>query len=76
MGPAPWRGGGASFRLEDVISIFANGAGDSLCIDTAARHPEKAGLVWWHEEPGKPDSGQDVWAVMDAWFAMFVEGAE
>lgn len=72
----PGEKAGLPFRLEDVISIFANGAGDSLCIDTAARQPEKAGLVWWHEEPGKPDIRQDVWAVMDTWFGMFVEGAE
>jgi hypothetical protein len=45
----PGEEAGLPFRLEDVISIFANGAGDSLCIDTATRQPETAELAWRHE---------------------------
>jgi hypothetical protein len=51
----PGEEAGLPFGLEDVIPIFANGVGDSLYIDTAARQPEKAGRT------RSPDSGQNVW---------------
>jgi hypothetical protein len=45
----PGEEAGLPFRLEDVISIFANAAGDPLCIDTATRQPETAGIAWRYE---------------------------
>ncbi len=62
------------FRLEAVLTFFGNGSGDYLCVDTD--RAEEPGVVWWHEQPRRPDVHQDFWAVLDAWFSIFTEGAE
>lgn len=71
---APQDIGRLPFQLDRVLACFANGSGDYLCLDTI--RADKPGVVWWHENPTKPAVKQDFWAVMDAWFSIFTEGAE
>ena len=63
------------FRLNDALAVFANGAGDYLCADAGQPGHDKA-ILWWHEEPDKPDVGEDFWAVMDGWVAGQVEDVD
>ena len=64
------------FHLQDVLEVFPNGAGDYLCIDLRSRSQDKNALVFWHEEPGNPEMGQDFFSVMNAWIQIFVERAD
>jgi hypothetical protein len=36
---------------------------------------EASALIWWHEEPTKPDF-VDFWPVLDAWIGIFFENAD
>lgn len=61
----------ASFA-EGWITVFSNGGGDFVAIDSNASD-DSEGLVWWHEEPMAPEFGVDIFEVMDAWMAIFLE---
>lgn len=60
-----------------VRTVFHNGSGDWLCVDSseAASGGNLAGWLWWHERPAELEP-VDFWAVMNAWFEMFVEEAD
>jgi hypothetical protein len=57
-----------SINMETLLTVFTNGAGGYLCIDTdmESNHTEKPqSIIWWDDEP--PDLGVDFWQVLDAW---------
>lgn len=54
------------------ITVFSNGGGDYVAVEEG-RLEDAAGLIWWHESPETPERGIDIFAVMDAWMAMFLE---
>ncbi|TDF81474.1 hypothetical protein E1573_16950 [Pseudomonas sp. H9] len=56
---------------ENWIAVFSNGAGDYVAVD--AKVEESGGLIWWHEEPKAPEFGVDIFEVMNAWMAIFLE---
>ncbi|MBN3797820.1 SMI1/KNR4 family protein [Burkholderia sp. Ac-20392] len=60
-----------------VRAVFHNGSGDWLCVDSSdgagSRNP--AGRLWWHERPTELEP-VDFWAVMNAWFEIFVDEAD
>ncbi|WP_175779390.1 SMI1/KNR4 family protein [Burkholderia anthina] len=60
-----------------VRTIFQNGSGDCLCLDLrdSAGDGSAAGRLWWHEHPAELEP-VDFWAVMNAWFEIFVEEAD
>ncbi|OXJ32033.1 SMI1/KNR4 family protein [Burkholderia sp. HI2714] len=60
-----------------VRTVFHNGSGDWLCVDSSegAGGSNPAGRLWWHERPTELER-VDFWAVMNAWFEIFVEEAD
>ncbi|MHA7116889.1 SMI1/KNR4 family protein [Pseudomonas promysalinigenes] len=54
------------------ITVFSNGAGDYVAVD-AAKRGDTEGLIWWHEHPMVPELDVDVFEVMNAWMAIFLE---
>ncbi|MFP3502613.1 SMI1/KNR4 family protein [Burkholderia sp. SIMBA_062] len=60
-----------------VWTVFQNGSGDYLCLDLrdSAGDGSAAGRLWWHENPTELEP-VDFWAVMNAWFEIFVEEAD
>lgn len=60
-----------------VRAVFHNGSGDWLCVDSneGAGGGNPAGWLWWHENPTELEP-VDFWAVMNAWFEIFVEEAD
>jgi hypothetical protein len=62
--------------IAKVAAVFHNGAGDYLCLNFGdSRAPEASGLIWWHEDPAKPEP-VDFWGVLDAWVGIFLEEAD
>lgn len=57
---------------ENWIAVFSNGGGDFIAVD-ANHQDDTEGLIWWHEDPMAPEKGVDIFQVMDAWMAMFLE---
>ena len=57
------------FRLDQVLTVFGNGGGDLIGLDFGSGTPEEYALVWWHEEPMEPDTGQNFWALLDGWIS-------
>lgn len=57
---------------ESWITIFSNGGGDFVAIDSNATHGSE-GLIWWHEDPMAPENEVNIFEVMDAWMAIFLE---
>jgi hypothetical protein len=56
------------FRIDDVVIVFGNGGGDSLCLDLGlGAAAEDHALVYWHEDPFEPNLDQNFWALMDGW---------
>lgn len=55
------------------ITVFSNGGGDFVAIDTVAEKASE-GLIWWHENPTTPEYGVDIFEIMDAWMTVFLEG--
>ncbi len=66
------------FRLNQVVTVFSNGAGDYIGLDLGQKPAavESHALVWWHEEPLQPDVAQDFWALMDAWISGQMEDVD
>ncbi len=60
-----------------VRTVFHNGSGDWLCIDSSegADDGNPMGWIAWHERPTELEH-VDFWAVMNAWFEIFVEDAD
>ncbi|KER72810.1 hypothetical protein HR51_09440 [Burkholderia cepacia] len=60
-----------------VRAVFHNGSGDWLCIDSSegADDGNPMGWIAWHERPTELEH-VDFWAVMNAWFEIFVEDAD
>ncbi|MBN3771340.1 SMI1/KNR4 family protein [Burkholderia sp. Se-20378] len=60
-----------------VRAVFHNGGGDWLCVDSSdgAGSCNPAGRLWWHERPTELEP-VDCWAVMNAWFEIFVDEAD
>ncbi|WP_261316243.1 SMI1/KNR4 family protein [Burkholderia dolosa] len=60
-----------------VWTVFQNGGGDYLCLDLrdSAGDGSAAGRIWWHDNPAELEP-VDFWAVMNAWFEIFVEDAD
>ncbi|QNV67662.1 hypothetical protein F7661_18665 [Pseudomonas sp. CFA] len=54
------------------ITVFSNGAGDYVAVE-ADKQDDTEGLIWWHEDPVTPEMGIDIFEVMDAWMAIFLE---
>jgi len=57
--------------VKDAIGIFHNGAGDYLSIRSSSN--SQNAFIWWHEEPEKPETPLDFWAIMDNWMSIFLE---
>lgn len=57
---------------ENWITVFSNGGGDFIAVD-ANHQDDTEGLIWWHEDPMSPEEGVDIFEVMDAWMAIFLE---
>jgi hypothetical protein len=65
------------FRIDDVVMVFGNGGGDSLCLDLGlGAAAEDHALVWWHEDPFEPDLDQNFWALMDGWICGQLEDVD
>jgi len=64
----------APFDADKVLTVFHNGAGDYLCLNLGKLNPdgEASALIWWHEEPTKPDF-VDFWPAFDAWIGISFE---
>lgn len=60
---------------EQWITVFSTGGGDYVAVD-ADKRDDAEGLIWWHEDPMVPELGVDIFEVMDAWMAMFLEGTK
>jgi hypothetical protein len=58
-----------------TLAVFHNGAGDYLCLDCSAASGEATGVIWWHDDPEKPEV-VDFRAVLDAWIGIFLEEAD
>ncbi|RQS25249.1 hypothetical protein DIE03_25935 [Burkholderia sp. Bp8992] len=56
-----------------VRTMFHNGGGDYQCVDL--RNGDASGWIWWHARPTELERAE-LWAVMNAWFDIFVEGAD
>lgn len=54
------------------LAVFSNGGGHYVAVDTKSSKSLE-GLVWWHENPEAPEMQIDVFEVMDAWMAIFLE---
>lgn len=54
------------------LTIFSNGAGDYVAIDTSSR-ADNQGLIWWHDQPTEPELNVDIFEVMDTWMSIFLE---
>lgn len=54
------------------ITLFSNGGGDYVAVE-AGNNDNTEGLIWWHEEPATPELGIDIFEIMDAWMAIFLE---
>jgi len=67
----------APFDPNKVLTVFQNGAGDYLCLNFGKLNQdgEASALIWWHEQPTKPDF-VDFWPVLDAWIGIFFEDAD
>jgi hypothetical protein len=67
----------AAFDASKVLTLFHNGAGDYLCLNLADINPEgeASAMIWWHEEPAKPDF-VDFWPALDAWIGISFEDAD
>ncbi|WP_263227427.1 SMI1/KNR4 family protein [Pseudomonas alabamensis] len=57
---------------EHWLTVFSSGGGDFVALDTKCPKGSE-GLVWWHEDPEAPELEIDVFEVMDAWMAIFLE---
>lgn len=66
------------FQLNEVVTVFNNGAGDLIGLDVrqGVAEAEAHALVWWHEEPLHPDVNLDFWALMNAWISSQVEDVD
>ncbi|UFH50454.1 hypothetical protein [Pseudomonas sp. KNUC1026] len=60
--------------LPRLVSFFSNGAGDYMAMGMSSSR--EVGYVWWHENPTEPEADIDVWAVMNAWMAIFQENCD
>ncbi|MBR8457263.1 SMI1/KNR4 family protein [Burkholderia dolosa] len=60
-----------------VWTVFQNGGGDYLCLDLrdSAGDGSAAGRIGWHDNPAQLEP-VDFWAVVNAWFEIFVEDAD
>jgi len=49
------------FNTRRALMIFSNAAGDYLCLETddPPRDREGAGILCWHDEPGKSERNLD-----------------
>jgi hypothetical protein len=67
----------APFDPKKVLTVFHNGSGDYLCLNLGKLNQdgEASALIWWHEEPTKPDF-VDFWPVLDAWMGIFFENSD
>lgn len=57
---------------ENWITVFSNGGGDYVAVE-ADKQNSTEGLIWWHEEPTSPELDIDIFEIMDAWMAIFLE---
>ena len=64
----------APFDPNKVLTDFHNGAGDYLCLNLGKLNPngEVSALIWWREEPTRPDF-VDFWPALDAWIGISFE---
>ena len=64
----------APFDANKVLTVFHNGAGDYLGLNLGKldQDGEADALIWWHEEPTKPDF-VDFWPALDAWIGISFE---
>lgn len=60
--------------LPSLVGFFSSGAGDYLAVELKSS-PSEA-YIWWHEKPESPDKNVDLWAVMDTWMSIFLEGSD
>lgn len=60
--------------LPSLVGFFSSGAGDYLALELKSAAGKA--YVWWHEKPESPDENVDVWAVMDTWMSIFLEGSD
>jgi len=60
--------------LNESIGIFHNGAGDYLSVTPDIN--SHSAFIWWHEEPERPETNLDLWAVMDNWVSIFLEDTQ
>ncbi|MDR0245382.1 MAG: SMI1/KNR4 family protein [Burkholderia sp.] len=58
-----------------VRIVFHNGGGDYLCVDSCDGNVDEAGWIWWHGRPAELER-VNLWAVMNAWFEIFIEEAD
>lgn len=58
-------------HLPEMTGVFSSGAGDYLALGAGSAQGEV--FIWWHEVPDEPETGIDLWAVMDAWMSAFLE---
>ncbi|EJT83018.1 hypothetical protein PPS11_40555 [Pseudomonas putida S11] len=54
------------------LRCFQNGGGDYVAVN-GDKDNDTEGLIWWHEDPMVPELGIDIFEVMDAWMAIFLE---
>lgn len=64
------------FRLENVATVFNNGAGDHIGLDLSLDTPENHALVWWHEDVLEPDLNLNFWDLMDGWICGQLEDVD
>ena len=60
--------------LPEMTAIFSSGAGDYLALGEGAASGET--FIWWHEKPDQPARDLDMWAYMDSWMSIFLEGSD
>lgn len=57
------------------VTLLSNGAGDYLAVDIASSN-DSEGIIWWHDQPLEPETGVNVFEVMDSWMSTFLEDTQ